>query len=45
MKDINRSKELADEHWSWLGPVLEKMYKDAFIHGYKHGVESEKKVV
>lgn len=33
------SQELADEHWSWLGSLLEKVYIDAFTHGYKHGKE------
>lgn len=34
---IETSKKLADEHWAWLQVLLEKVYKDAFIHGYKHG--------
>jgi len=32
--------QLADEHWGWISTMLEKVYKDAFLHGYKHGVES-----
>jgi len=32
---------LADEHWDWLGKLLEYLYKSAFIHGYKHGTEKE----
>jgi hypothetical protein len=32
----DRSKQLADEHWEWLSKLLEKVYKDAFVHGYKH---------
>ena len=28
---------LANEHWAWLETLLEKVYKDAFAHGYKHG--------
>jgi len=32
-------KELADAHWEYVCSVAEKMYKDAFIHGYKHGIE------
>jgi len=31
--------ELACEHWNWLSSLLEKVYIDAFIHGYKHGSE------
>ena len=34
--------KLAVEHWSWLESVLSKIYCDAFIHGYKHGEESNK---
>ena len=33
-------KQLADEHWAWVVKWLEMVYKDAFIHGFKHGVES-----
>ena len=35
------SKELAEEHWKYVCSLCEKMYKEAFIHGYKHGVEDE----
>lgn len=34
-----RGKKLAEEHWKYVGDLCEKMYKDAFIHGYKHGQE------
>jgi len=37
----SREAMLADEHWRWLGPTLEKMFKDAFVHGYKHGRDSK----
>jgi hypothetical protein len=40
---LKKSQELADEHWGWLGPLLEKFYKDAFQHGFKHGVEETEK--
>ena len=36
---MSESDRLADEHWEWLSPLLEKMYKDAFKHGFKHGAE------
>jgi hypothetical protein len=36
------AKRLADEHWIYVCSICEKMYKDAFIHGYKHGVKSKK---
>jgi len=41
---IKTAYQLAEEHWNWLQSLLEvqrqiegKLYKDAFIHGYKHG--------
>ena len=36
---MSESGKLADEHWAWLGGLLEKVYKDAFTHGFKHGSE------
>ena len=35
------AERLAEEHWAWLSKLLEKVYKDAFIHGYKHGHEEK----
>lgn len=32
-------REISREHWEWLGTLLEHVYKDAFEHGFKHGVE------
>jgi hypothetical protein len=32
-------ESLAYEHWAWVVTWLELIYKDAFIHGYKHGRE------
>lgn len=37
VKSIKTPEQLAEEHWNWLQTVLAKIYKDAFIHGYKHG--------
>ncbi len=37
---MSSAKKLADEHWDWLVVLLELMYKDAFIHGYKHCEET-----
>ncbi len=34
-------EKLAEEHWAWLVRLLELVYKDAFIHGYKHGLGSK----
>ncbi len=36
---------LAQEHWNWLVRLLERIYKDAMIHGYKHGYEDREKEV
>lgn len=43
-------EELASEHWDWLQTVIlqqvgfaGKMYRDAFVHGYKHGKEDSDK--
>ncbi len=38
MSDL-QGVRLANEHWTWLQTLLEKVYKDAFLHGYKHGTE------
>lgn len=39
-KPTTRARKLATEHWDWLGPLLQKIYTDAFEHGYKHGEEA-----
>ena len=36
---MKNSEQLATEHWSWLARWTEMVFKDAFIHGYKHGVQ------
>jgi hypothetical protein len=43
MSDI---EQLAQEHWDYLKTVLEqqlevtgKFYRDAMVHGYRHGYE------
>jgi hypothetical protein len=42
-ENIN-AKKLADDHWNYVCSVAEKMYKDAFIHGFKHGIETTAKL-
>jgi len=39
-------RQMAEEHWMWLESILleemrmkMRLFKDAFIHGYKHGKE------
>jgi len=34
-------EELAKEHWEYVRSICEKMYIDAFKHGYKHGKEDK----
>ena len=34
-----KARELAEEHWKWVETWLHIVYVDAFVHGYKHGVE------
>lgn len=46
MIDHDYSKKLAEEHWKYVESVMlqqleviGKMYRDAMIHGFKHGIE------
>tara|TARA_Y100000310_G_scaffold331244_1_gene404473 strand:- start:411 stop:599 length:189 start_codon:yes stop_codon:yes gene_type:complete len=32
---------MVGEHWRYVSSICEKMYKDAFKHGYKHGKEDK----
>ena len=34
---LPKSIQLAEEHWTFIGKWLGMVYKDSFIHGYKHG--------
>jgi len=34
-----KARELAEQHWKWVETWLHIVYVDAFVHGYKHGVE------
>jgi len=47
-KPLKTPMQLADEHWDWIEGILftqmkltMKLFKDGFIHGYKHGKESQ----
>jgi len=42
IEDLTEAKNLANEHWAWLQTLLERVYKDAFIHGYKHGAQKRR---
>jgi len=37
MRKINKAEELAEAHAEWFSKIIKHIYKDAFIHGYKHG--------
>ena len=43
LRELEKSKELAEEHWVWLESILRKIFIDAFVHGYKHAKDKEKK--
>ena len=36
------ARKLAEAHWEWLESLLHKLYVDAMIHGFGHGVEWQK---
>lgn len=38
------AKQLATEHWDYLETLCRKVFTDGFVHGYKHGVESERSI-
>jgi Leu/Phe-tRNA-protein transferase len=38
-ENLEIAKKLAEEHWTWLESLLRKIYVDAFIHGFHHGLE------
>ena len=33
------ARKLAEDHWKFLVKWHEMIFKDGFIHGYKHGKE------
>ena len=35
-----KAEKLADEHWGYVGKLIEFVYKSAFEHGFKHGIQS-----
>lgn len=39
-KDV---ETLAKEHAKWTSEFFEWVYKEAFIHGYKHGLQARGK--
>ena len=49
-KKLKTPLELAQEHWSWLQEILDKqremerkLFIDAFVHGFKHGIQKKGK--
>jgi len=43
MVRLKIAKRLAREHWEFQERWLSLVFQDGFIHGFKHGVEYEKK--
>lgn len=41
-EQLQRAKQLAEDHWNYLSLRIGELYKDAFVHGYKHRIEDEK---
>jgi len=37
------ARKLAEEHWRFLERWLHAIYVDAFVHGYKHAKQEEKR--
>jgi hypothetical protein len=37
-----RAEEITDQHAKWFIEWIDKVYRDAMIHGYKHGWEDAK---
>jgi hypothetical protein len=40
----HEADELSEAHWALLESFLRKTYNDAFVHGFKHGMEFEQKL-
>jgi len=36
-------QELAEQHAEWFARIAKIIYKEAFLHGYKHGKEVKRK--
>ena len=43
LEDFSIRYTLSDAHWQWVESLCEKMYKEAFVHGFKHGAEYKNK--
>lgn len=41
VSDIEKARQLAEEHFTWLEVLLKRVFVDAFIHGYKHAKEEK----
>jgi len=40
MSDVER---LAEEHSEWYARLCKRVYKEAFLHGFKHGKQAVEK--
>lgn len=34
--------KMVDQHWKYTSKIMELMYKEAMVHGYKHAIEDLK---
>ena len=41
--EMKTPEQLAEEHWMFLERWLEMMFKDGFIHGFKHALDPPSK--
>ena len=39
---MTTKEELAEQHAEWTSQFFKWIYKQAFIHGYKHGKEAQR---
>ncbi len=39
------ARKLAEEHANWYSKAIIHVYRDAFLHGYKHAMEELEKEV
>lgn len=40
--DTEKARKKAEEHWKFNERWLHMVFVDAFVHGYKHGLEAKR---
>lgn len=38
-----KCNKLSEDHAQWFSQIAKEIYKTAFEHGYKHGIEENRK--